>query len=72
MKFSFSKFETNLNNPDYNMVIHTVPPKNRDSSHYHWHVEILPRVGIWGGLELGTGIDVVKIPPEEAAKILKK
>ena len=72
MIFIFSKFDTNLNNPDYNMVIHTAPPKNRDAAHYHWHVEILPRVGIWGGLELGTGIDVVKIPPEEAAKILKK
>ncbi|HEY4521630.1 MAG TPA: galactose-1-phosphate uridylyltransferase [Candidatus Paceibacterota bacterium] len=72
MKFIFSKFETNLNNPDYNMVVHTAPPKNRDAGHYHWHVEILPRVGIWGGLELGTGIDVVKIPPEEAAKILRK
>jgi len=72
MKFVFSKFDKNLNNPDYNMVIHTAPPKNRDAGHYHWHVEILPRVGIWGGLELGTGIDVIKVPPEEAAKILKK
>lgn len=72
MKFVFSKFDKNLKNPDYNMVIHTAPPKSRDASHYHWHLEILPRIGTWGGLELGTGIDVVKIPPEEAAKILRK
>lgn len=72
MKFIFSKFDKNLKNPDYNMVIHTAPPKNLDARHYHWHIEILPRVGIWGGLELGTGIDVVKISPEEAAKILRK
>jgi len=35
-------------------------------------MEILPRTAIWGGLELGTGIEVVKVPPEEAAKILRK
>lgn len=72
MKFIFSKFDKNLKNPDYNMVIHTAPPKKSDVSHYHWHMEILPRFGIWGGLELGTGIDVVKILPEEAVKILRK
>ena len=72
MQFVFSKFNKNLKNPDYNMVIHTSPPKLSATRHYHWHVEILPRIGIWGGLELGAGIDVVKIPPEEAAKILKK
>lgn len=72
MKFIFSKFDKNLNNPDYNMVIHTAPPKERNVGHYHWHIEILPRMGIWGGLELGAGIDVVKVPPEEAAKILRK
>ena len=72
MQFIFSKFDKNLKNPDYNMVIHTAPPKNRDAGHYHWHVEILPRFGKLGGLELGTGIDVVKVPPEEAAKVLRK
>ena len=72
MGFIFSKFDRNLNNIDYNMVVHTAPPKANNAEHYHWHIEILPRFGIWGGLELGTGIDVVKIPPEEAAKILRK
>ena len=70
--FIFYKFDKNLKNPDYNMVIHTAPPKARDVEHYHWHVEILPRVGIWGGLELGSGIEVVKVAPEEAVTILKR
>lgn len=72
MKFIFSKLDKNLKNPDYNMVIHTAPPKDRTARHYHWHIEILPRVGIWGGLELGAGIEVIKIPPEGAVKILRK
>ena len=72
LKIIFYKIFKKLRNPDYNMVIHTAPPKARGVEHYHWHVEILPRFGIWGGLELGTGIDVVKISPEEATKILRK
>lgn len=72
MKFIFSKLNKNLQNPDYNFVVHTAPPNAKDASHYHWHVEILPRVGTWGGLELGSGIEVIKVAPEEAARILKK
>ncbi len=52
--------------------MHTAPPKEKKAKHYHWHIEILPRISTWGGLELGTGIDVVKISPEEATKILRK
>lgn len=72
MRTVFSRMYKTLKNPDYNFFIHTAPPKERDKKHYHWHVEILPRVAIWGGLELGAGIEVVKVSPEETAKILKK
>lgn len=71
-QFVFSKIYKVLKNPDYNFFIHTAPPKERHADHYHWHLEILPRVAIWGGLELGAGIDVVKVSPEETARILRK
>jgi len=60
-----------MNNADYNFFIHTAPAKAKDVKHYHWHMEILPRTNIWGGLELGSGTEVVKVPPEEAARILR-
>ena len=72
LKIIFSKIFKKLKNPDYNMFIHTAPPKERHAEHYHWHLEILPRIATWGGLELGAGIDVVKISPEETAKLLRK
>lgn len=72
MRVIFSKIYKNLKNPDYNFFIHTSPPKAEHSKHYHWHMEILPRIAVWGGLELGAGIDVVRVSPEEAAKILRK
>ncbi len=68
----FAKLKNGLNDPDYNFFIHTAPARAGHTKHYHWHMEILPRTAIWGGLELGTGIEVVKVPPEEAAKILRK
>ena len=72
MKVVFAKVKNGMNNPDYNFFIHTAPAKVKDVSHYHWHMEILPRTNIWGGLELGSGMEVIKVPPEEATSILKK
>lgn len=72
LRFTFARIYKILKNPDYNFFIHTAPPKDTHARHYHWHMEILPRVAIWGGLELGAGIEVVKVAPEEAARILRK
>ena len=66
-----AKIKNGMNNADYNFFIHTAPAKAKDVKHYHWHMEILPRTNIWGGLELGSGTEVVKVPPEEAARILR-
>ncbi len=37
----------------------------------HWHVEVLPRLTILAGLELGAGLYVNWLPPEEAAAALR-
>lgn len=60
---------------DYNFFIHTAPLSLGDkeiNDHYHWHIEIIPRSSIWAGLELGVGIEVVSVPPEESAEVLRK
>ncbi len=36
---------------------------------YHMHIKLAPRPNVWAGLELGTGVIVNPIPPEEAVKI---
>lgn len=60
-----------LNNPPYNFFIHTAPVSNGHYSHYHWHIEILPKTSIWAGFEIGTGIEISTISPEEAAEELR-
>jgi UDPglucose--hexose-1-phosphate uridylyltransferase len=37
----------------------------------HWHVELVPRLTVFAGLELGAGIYVNSVPPEEAAQRLR-
>jgi UDPglucose--hexose-1-phosphate uridylyltransferase len=61
-----------LKNPDYNFFIHSAPLGEENNEFYHWHIEILPRSYKWAGLELGAGVELVVIPPEEAAKNLRK
>ncbi|MBI4692381.1 MAG: DUF4921 family protein [Candidatus Terrybacteria bacterium] len=61
-----------LKNPDYNFFIHTSSANVENVPYYHWHIEILPRTYKWAGLELGTGIEVVTVSPEQAARELTK
>jgi UDPglucose--hexose-1-phosphate uridylyltransferase len=65
------KISKALNDPDYNFFIHTAPVAALHYTHYHWHLEILPKSGIYAGLELSTNIIVVSTSPEDAAKILR-
>jgi len=61
-----------LKNPDYNFFIHTAPVEKSGYNHYHWHIEILPRGFNWAGLELGSGIEVVAVSPENATQHLRE
>jgi UDPglucose--hexose-1-phosphate uridylyltransferase len=36
----------------------------------HWHLELVPRLTLLAGIELGAGIYVNPLPPKEAAKRL--
>jgi UDPglucose--hexose-1-phosphate uridylyltransferase len=37
----------------------------------HWHLELVPRLTVFAGLELGAAIYVNSLPPEEAAQRLR-
>ena len=38
----------------------------------HWHLEILPRLGVLAGVELGAGYFVNTLAPESAAGVLRE
>jgi UDPglucose--hexose-1-phosphate uridylyltransferase len=64
--------ESALDRPPYNYVIHTAPLHTPLLSHYHWHIEILPRLTELAGFEWGTGFHINPVPPEQAAEFLRK
>lgn len=38
----------------------------------HWHIEVVPRLTVFAGVELGAGIYVNPLPPEQAAQALRQ
>lgn len=65
-----NRLERALGAPPLNYVIHTSPFIDNAVEHYHWHVEIMPRVTMAAGFEWGTGFYINPVVPEEAAKFL--
>jgi UDPglucose--hexose-1-phosphate uridylyltransferase len=59
-----------LDHPPYNLVLHTAPLRERVDATYHWHWEIHPRLREIAGLELGTGLPVNPVSPEDAVEEL--
>jgi UDPglucose--hexose-1-phosphate uridylyltransferase len=55
-----------LDGPPYNLVLHTAPLRERVDETYHWHWELHPRLREIAGLELGTGLPVNPVSPEDA------
>ncbi len=71
LKRVLTKIETALDRPAYNYIIHTAPFDTPAIGHYHWHIEIIPRVTKTAGFEWGTGFYINPVPPEEAAHFMQ-
>jgi UDPglucose--hexose-1-phosphate uridylyltransferase len=66
------KIEKSLKDPDFNFFIHTAPLKRQSNyRHYHWHIEVLPKITVNAGFELGTGVEINVVDPDKAAAILR-
>jgi UDPglucose--hexose-1-phosphate uridylyltransferase len=61
-----------LEQPAYNMMIHTAPIQEPDLDYYHWHIELIPKLTKVAGFEWGTGFYINPTPPEEAARFLRE
>jgi UDPglucose--hexose-1-phosphate uridylyltransferase len=55
----------------YNCFLHTQPFDTPQHDHYHWHIEILPRLTKVAGFEWSTGCFINPYPPESAAAHLR-
>ncbi|MGD8926445.1 MAG: DUF4931 domain-containing protein [Thioalkalispiraceae bacterium] len=74
LKRTMARLDAVIGGAQYNFFLHSLPQgeefQNCHSS-YHWHLEICPRTSIPTGFELGSGLFVNTISPEQAAKQLR-
>lgn len=78
---TLKRIKNALNNPAYNMMLHTAPntrpqPGRADywstiDQDFSWHIDILPRLTKIAGFEWGTGFYINPVSPEQATQFLK-
>lgn len=74
MKRTMTRLERVIGGAQYNFFLHTIPRGGGyEDCHpsYHWQLEICPRTSIPTGFELGSGLFVSTISPEDAAAKLR-
>lgn len=75
LRRTMARLDAVIGGAQYNYFLHSVPHDGHQASHaasYHWHLEICPRTSIPTGFELGSGLYVNTISPEEAAQRLRE
>jgi UDPglucose--hexose-1-phosphate uridylyltransferase len=70
LRDALARLHALLGEPAYNVVVRSAPP-DRAVGEFHWHLDVLPRIGVVAGFEQGTGILVNVVPPEQAAAQLR-
>ena len=72
LKDTLGRLNTLFRDPAFNWYIHTAPSDGGDYAYYHWHLELTPRLSKRAGFERGTGFYINSVPPEDAARLLRK
>lgn len=72
LKNTLLRLKCALSSPPYNFIIHTAPCQDSDLPHYHWHIEIIPKLTKVAGFEWGTGFYINPTLPEDAARYLRE
>lgn len=72
LKIVLLKLHTGLDNPDYNLTIDSVPRGEEDEPYFLWHMRIVPRTATTAGFELGSGMAINTVLPEDARDFLSE
>lgn len=72
IRIALAKLGAALEDPPFNLVLHTAPLGDGPLPHYHWYVEIVPTLTKVAGFELGSGCSINPTPPEDAAAFLRE
>ena len=78
-KVVIQKLNKALNHPHYNSLLYTAPTRSSTTTarldglekYFRWHLEIIPRVTMITGFEVGSGFYINPVPPEAAAQFMQ-
>jgi UDPglucose--hexose-1-phosphate uridylyltransferase len=71
LKDALLRLKAGLGDPPYHYHALMAPCHFEHVEHVHWSIAITPRLAIPGALELGCGLAVNSVPPEDAAGLLR-
>lgn len=71
LKDILMRIDSHLEDPPYNIYIHSAPCDGEDYPYFRWHIHLVPRLIGLGGFEMGTGISINSMPPERSARALR-
>ena len=71
LKAALQRIFIGLEDPDYNYVIRSSRPVDATNRYCHWYLSLVPRVTETAGFELGTGMFINTVLPEESAAFLR-
>jgi UDPglucose--hexose-1-phosphate uridylyltransferase len=66
-----ARLDAAIDDPPYNLLLHSAPFGGESSPSYHWHAEIVPTLTSVAGFEWGSGFHINPMPPEDAARQLR-
>lgn len=72
LQLTLAALREGLNDPPFNYYIHSAPLKARIGDEYHWHLELIPKLSTAAGFELGTGMWINVVKPEDSAAFLRE
>jgi UDPglucose--hexose-1-phosphate uridylyltransferase len=71
LKTVLMKLDTGLENPAFNLTVNTSPRGDEGKDYFLWHLQVLPRLTTPAGFELGSGMSINTVLPEEVAAYLR-
>ncbi len=71
LQLALQRLNRALDNPAFNLTIDSAPRGNEFQECFSWHIRILPRLTTPAGFELGSGMSINTVLPEEAAGYLR-
>lgn len=71
LRLALERIDRALGAPDFNLTLGTAPIGDEEKRYFLWHVDVLPRLGTFAGFELGSGMSINPVLPEDAAAVLR-